>query len=172
MELNAFKISVCPLREKLLAQARRLTGNEEDAEDIVQEVLLRLWSKRMELDSCASIEAFATTVTRNACIDWMRTRHTSDSDLSEGTLQSDGQTPESLLEAKDEMQLVERIIRSLPPLQQAILRMKDVEGYETEEIAQVTGCNAEAIRSNLSRARKRMRDIYLKTIEERRKKHG
>ena len=172
MELNAFKISVCPLREKLLAQARRLTGSEEDAEDIVQEVLLRLWSKRMELDRCASIEAFATTVTRNDFIDWMRTSHTSDSDLSEGTLQSDGQTPESLLEAKDEMQLVERIIRSLPPLQQAILRMKDVEGYETEEIAQVTGCNAEAIRSNLSRARKRMRDIYLKTIEERRKKHG
>lgn len=172
MELNAFKISVCPLREKLLAQARRLTGSEEDAEDIVQEVLLRLWSKRMELDRCASIEAFATTVTRNACIDWMRTRHTVGTDLSEGTLQADDRTPESLLEAKDEMQLVERIISQLPPLQQAILRMKDVEGYETEEIAQVTGCNAEAIRSNLSRARKRMRDIYLKIIEERRKNNG
>ena len=151
MELNAFKTSVCTLREKLLAQARRLTGSEEDAEDIVQEVLLRLWSKRTELDRCASIEAFATTATRNACIDWMRTRHTVGTDLSEGTLQADDRTPESLLEAKDEMQLVE---------------------YETEEIAQVTGCNAEAIRSNLSRARKRMRDIYLKIIEERRKNNG
>lgn len=172
MELNEFKISVCPLREKLLSQARRLTGDEEDAEDIVQEVLLRLWSKRAELDRCDSIEAYATTVTRNACIDWMRTRHTSAQDLPEACPYADGQTPESLLEAKDEMQLVENIIRTLPPLQQATLRMKDIEGYETEEIAQVTGCNAEAIRSNLSRARKRMRDIYLKTIANRRKPNG
>ena len=172
MELNAFQTSVCSLREKLLAQARRWTGSGEDAEDIVQEVLLRLWSRRAELDRCASIEAFAATVTRNACIDWLRTSHICGSDLSDGTLQPDGRTPEILLEAKDERQLVERIIRLLPPLQQAILQMKDVEGYETEEIAQVTGCNAEAIRSNLSRARKRMRDFYLKAIEERRKKHG
>ena len=172
MELNAFKISVCSLRGKLLAQARRWTGSGEDAEDIVQEVLLRLWSRRADLDRCASIEAFAATVTRNACIDWMRTRHTSGSGLPGHTLKAGGQTPESLLESKDEMQLVERIISLLPPLQQAILRMKDVEGYETEVIAQVTGCSAESIRSNLSRARKRMRDIYLKTIEERRNPHG
>lgn len=172
MELNVFKTSVCPLREKLLSQARRLTGSEEDAEDIVQEVLLRLWSRREELDRCVSIEAYAATMTRNACIDWMRTRHASDSNLPEAGFSTDGQTPESLLEAKDEMQLVENIIRRLPPLQQAILRMKDIEGYETEEIAQVTGCNAEAIRSNLSRARKRMRDIYLKTIANRRKPNG
>lgn len=149
-----------------------MTGSEEDAEDIVQEVLLRLWSRREELDRCVSIEAYATTMTRNACIDWMRTRHASDSNLPEAGFSTDGQTPESLLEAKDEMQLVENIIRRLPPLQQAILRMKDIEGYETEEIAQVTGCNAEAIRSNLSRARKRMRDIYLKTIANRRKPNG
>ena len=167
MELKEFKISVWPLREKLLNQARRLTGEEEDAEDIVQEVLLKLWSRRTELDMCDSIEAYATTMTRNACIDLMRTRHTSDTSLPDACPE-DGQTPESLLEAKDEMRLVEAIIASLPPLQQAILRMKDIEGYETEEIAEVTGCNAEAIRSNLSRARKRMRDIYLKTIGNRR----
>lgn len=163
MELNEFKISVLPLRKKLLELARRLVEDDDDAEDIVQEVLLKLWSHRTELKQCQSIEAFAMTTTRNACIDLMRTRHKSDAPLSDVS-DADGQTPESLLEAKDEMRRVADIIASLPPLQQAIMRMKDIEGYETEEIAQLTGCNAEAIRSNLSRARKRVRNIYLNTL--------
>lgn len=50
------------------------------------------------------------------------------------------------------------------------MRMKDVEEYESEEIAQITGCSAEAIRSNLSRARKKVRDIYLQTIQERKRR--
>lgn len=163
MELNEFIIYVLPLRKKLLELARRLTEDDDDAEDVVQEVLLKLWSRRVELEQCQSIEAFAMTTTRNACIDLMRTRHKPDAPLSDVS-DADGQTPESLLEAKDEVRRVADIIASLPPLQQAIMRMKDIEGYETEEIAQLTGCNAEAIRSNLSRARKRVRDIYLNTL--------
>lgn len=57
------------------------------------------------------------------------------------------------------------------PLQQTILRMKDVEEYETEEIAEITGCSSEAIRSNLSRARKKVRDIYLQTIQQRKRRN-
>ena len=59
-----------------------------------------------------------------------------------------------------------RSIDSLPTLQRTIIQMKDVQEYETEEIAEITGCSAEAIRSNLSRARKKVRDIYLQTIQE------
>ena len=80
-------------------------------------------------------------------------------------------TPERLLELKDEVKLIRAIIDSLPNLQRIIMRMKDVEGYETEEIVQITGCNAEAIRSNLSRARKRVRDVYLKIIDEKKRRN-
>ena len=52
-----------------------------------------------------------------------------------------------------------------------IIRMKDIEEYETEEIAEITGCNAEAIRSNLSRARKKVREVYLQTIQERKRRN-
>ena len=169
MELNEFKISVLPLRPKLLNYARKLTESPEDAEDAVQEVLLKLWNNRLELDQYRSIEAFAMTLTHNVCMDqWRRNRDNSSIDQLQ--TETDGPTPDHLLELKDEVRLIRAIIDSLPPLQRTIMRMKDVEEYETEEIAQITGCGAEAIRANLSRARKKVRDIYLQTIQERKRR--
>lgn len=81
-------------------------------------------------------------------------------------------TPERLLEIKDEIRLMHEIIDSLPNLQRTIMRMKDIEGYETDEIAEITGCGPEAIRSNLSRARKKVRDVYLRTIQERKERRN
>ncbi len=72
MELKEFKITVLPLRAKLLNYARKLTDEPEDAEDAVQEVLLKLWNKRLELEQYRSIEAFAMTLTHNICIDMWR----------------------------------------------------------------------------------------------------
>ena len=69
MELKEFKITVLPLRAKLLNYARKLTDEPEDAEDAVQEVLLKLWNKRLELEQYRSIEAFAMTLTHNICIE-------------------------------------------------------------------------------------------------------
>lgn len=170
MELKEFKITVLPLRAKLLSYARKLTDDSEDAEDAVQEVLLKLWNKRLELEQYRSIEAFATTLTHNICIDMWRSKRNDHLPLDTVQAASSAGTPERLLEIKDEMRLMHEIIHSLPPLQHTILRMKDIEGYETDEIAEITGCGPEAIRSNLSRARKKVRDIYLQTIQERKRK--
>lgn len=166
MELKQFKITVLPLRDKLLNYARKLTESPDDAEDAVQEVLLKLWNKRLELEQYRSIEAFAMTMTHNLCMDLWRTRHTADVSLELVKDANAGQSPERLLEIKDEIRLMREIIDSLPTLQRTIMRMKDIEEYETEEIASITGCNPEAIRSNLSRARKRVREVYLQTIQE------
>jgi RNA polymerase sigma-70 factor (ECF subfamily) len=74
------------------------------------------------------------------------------------------------METHDEMRLMHEIIASLPTLQRTIMQMKVLEEYETEEIAEITGCSAEAIRSNLSRARKKVRDIYLQAIQEKKRR--
>lgn len=169
MELKEFKIQVWPLRSKLLNYARRLGCEADDAEDIVQEALLRLWSKRTGLDQLNSIEAFAMTVTRHLCADrWRNEAEHRSTTLDNLQVTSAEQTPEQRLEHKDEYELIRHIVDALPGLQRIILQMKDVEGYETDEIAAITGCNAEAIRSNLSRARRKVRDTYLKIIQERR----
>ena len=172
MELKQFKISVLPLRNKLLNYARKLTESPDDAEDAVQEVLLKLWNKRLELEQYRSIEAFAMTLTHNICIDMWRCKRNDTLSLDIGQAASPTGTPERLLEIKDEIRLMHEIIDSLPNLQRTIMRMKDIEGYETDEIAEITGCGPEAIRSNLSRARKKVRDVYLRTIQERKERRN
>lgn len=171
MELKQFKITVLPLRAKLLNYARKLTDEPEDAEDAVQEVLLKLWNLRLELEQYRSIEAFAMTLMRNLCIDLWRSKRTNNLSLDVVQAASPTGTPERLLEIKDEIRLMHDIIDSLPNLQRTIMRMKDIEEYETDEIAEITGCGAEAIRSNLSRARKKVREIYLQTIQERKRRN-
>ena len=166
MELKQFKIAVLPLRDKLLSYARKLTDDHSDAEDAVQEVMLKLWKLRPKLDEYHSIEALAMTMTHHTCMDILRGKHPDNLSLDSVQAASPVATPERLLEEKDEFSLMRHIISTLPPLQQTILRMKDVEEYETEEIAEITGCSSEAIRSNLSRARKKVRDIYLQTIQQ------
>ena len=172
MELKEFKITVLPLRAKLLYYARKLTDEREDAEDAVQEVLLKLWNKRLELEQYRSIAAFAMTLTHNICIDMWRCKRNDTLSLDIVQAASPTGTPERLLEIKDEIHLMHEIIHSLPNLQRTIMQMKDIEGYETDEIAEITGCGPEAIRSNLSRARKKVRDVYLRTIQERKERRN
>lgn len=171
MELKQFKIAVLPLRSKLLNYARRLTDDPDDAEDAVQETMLRLWNRRTELEQYRSIEAFAMTLVHNLCMDLWRTRRNEYVSLDNVPNSTSEATPEQLLEIKDEIKLMRTIIQSLPPLQRTIMQMKDIEEYETDEIAEITGCSAEAIRSNLSRARKKVRDTYLQTIQARKRRN-
>ena len=162
MELNQFKITVVPLRGKLLNYARKLTDDSSDAEDVVQEVMLKLWNIRQKLEEYNSIEALAVRITHNLCMDMWRSKRTDQVSLDQVPVVSQTVNPERVLEGNDEIRLMREIISSLPTFQQTIIRMKDIEEYETEEIAQITGCSSESIRSNLSRARKKVRDIYLK----------
>ena len=162
MELNQFKITVVPLRGKLLNYARKLTDDSSDAEDVVQEVMLKLWNIRQKLEEYNSIEALAVRITHNLCMDMWRSKRTDQISLDQVPVVSQTVNPERVLEGNDEIRLMREILSSLPTLQQTIIRMKDIEEYETEEIAQITGCSSESIRSNLSRARKKVRDIYLK----------
>ena len=155
MELKQFKIDVLPLRDKLLNYARKLTEDPSDAEDAVQEIMLKLWNMRQKLDEYQSIEALAMTMTHHLCMDIWRAKRPDSLSLEQVQAPSQSVTPERLLEEKDEFRLMREIIDSLPTLQRTIIQMKDVQEYETEEIAEITGCSAEAIRSNLSRARKK-----------------
>lgn len=168
MELKQFKAVVLPLRGRLLRYAQKLTEDVSDAEDVVQETMIKLWNMRDKLNEYNSIEALAMKMTHNLCIDICRKKRSDNYTLELFPALNEIQTPEKLLEAKDEISLMKTIIDSLPPLQSMIIRMKDIEGYETHEIMEITGCNNEAIRSNLSRARKKVRDIYLQSVKERR----
>lgn len=161
MELETFKITVLPLREKLLNFSFKLTEDRSEAEDIVQEVFIKLWNIREKLDQYHSVEALAVQVTKNMCLDKLRIRRPDNVEVENLSLKSDRRTPEEELEQREAAGCIRSLIRRLPTLQQQIIRMKDVEGYEIAEIAEITGTQVEAVRVNLSRARKKIREQFL-----------
>jgi len=162
MSQERFKAEILPIRQRLFHIAQRILVEEQEAEDAVQEVLLKLWHMRESLDSYDSPAAYATTVTKNFCLDRLKVKNRSES-LDEAYNERAGNdNPYLQLERKNTTEILQKIIENLPPLQQAIIRMKDMEDYEVEEIAQITGTNVDAVRVNLSRARKKVREEYIK----------
>lgn len=162
MEQEQFKKEILPLREKLFLYAKRLLDNPEDAEDIMQEVFLKLWYMRGDLDHYNNVMALAVQITKHLCLNRMKVRERMEGEVGELLFISDASTPYTQLEQKDSLEHVMRLIDRLPGLQQTILRMKHVDGFEVEEIAELTGSTPEAVRMNLSRARKRVRDQFFK----------
>jgi RNA polymerase sigma-70 factor, ECF subfamily len=162
MNPERFKTEVVPLRDKLFYIALKMLEEQQDAEDAVQEAFLKLWHIRDSLDKYDSIPAFATTVTKNICLDKLRVRGRETSLDEEMYRQAGPDNPHLQLERKNSDEIIRLIIDKLPPLQQAIIKMKDIEEYEVEQIAEITGTQIEAVRMNLSRARKKVREEYLK----------
>ena len=162
MEQAQFKKEIIPLRERLMLYAERMLENKSDAEDIVQEIFLKLWRMRDELSNYASVEALSVKMTKNLCLNRLKVSQREQEDLNGLVFIDENLSPNEQLEQKDSVAQVMRIIDRLPSLQQEVIRMKHIEGMEIEEIAALTGSAPEAIRMNLSRARKRVKEIFFK----------
>ena len=162
MESNQFKSEILPLREQLFKYAQRLLNDVEEAEDAIQDVFLKLWHMREELEKYDNLAAFVTQVTKNYCLNRLKIMERT-AELPDFPIPDTENTPYIQLEQKDKLGHVMKIIDRLPTLQQMILRMKHVDGYEVEEIAEIIGSSPDAIRMNLSRARRKVKEIFLKT---------
>lgn len=162
MEKQRFIKDILPIREKLIIHARRILKSEEEAEDVVQEVYLKLWSIRDRLSQYNNLEALSVTVTKNLCFNKLRANREVLTSVDNSAIMYESHTPHARLAEKDDVEQVMKIIGQLPNLQQAIIKMKHIEGMEINEIAELTGSNPEAIRTNLSRARKRVKEAFIK----------
>lgn len=160
MELEGFKSIVIPLREKLQSFARSMLSNDLEVEDAVQETFLRLWNVRSQLNNHPNIGGFAMQTLKNICIDKLRSERYKMS-LDTISISDNSQTPYQYTEQNDEIAIIKQIIDMLPPTQRMIITMRDVESYELEEIAEITGSDACAVRVNLSRARKTVRNRFM-----------
>ena len=162
MSQERFKAEILPIRDKLFHIAKNILVEEEEAEDAVQEVLLKLWHTRDSLDKYDSVAAFATSVIKNHCLDRLKVKNRQESLDETHYTKAGTDNPYIQLERKNTEEIIQKIIEGLPQLQQAIIRMKDMEEYEVEEIAEITGTKVDAVRMNLSRARKKVREEYIK----------
>jgi RNA polymerase sigma-70 factor (ECF subfamily) len=161
MGQEEFKQQVVPLRPRLLGHAERLLACPAEAEDVVQEVLLRLWTMRGQLDRYRSVAALSLTMIKNLCLNRLGTLKRKAGPPAE-QIPADGVSPYRSLENRDNLDRTLRIIDALPPVQRGILRMRHLDGLEIGEIAALSGSTPEAVRVNLSRARKRVRELFMK----------
>lgn len=162
MEQELFKTKVLPAKDRMFRLARWLMKSEQDAEDMVQESMLRLWQQRSKLPLCHNIEAYAIRTVRNTCLDRHRNKkHKGQQSLDEAqAILANEATPEQHTEARNTEEVIERLMTNLPEQQQWLMRLREVEELSYEEIQEATGLQINAIRTAISRARKNLREKY------------
>ncbi|WP_280746775.1 RNA polymerase sigma factor [Parabacteroides sp. PF5-9] len=163
MNGEQFKKLFLPYHPKLYRIAFALVENKDDAEDLLQETYCKLWNKREELTEIRNPEAFAVTIIKNLCLDFLRSpRSQNNNECVEGIAQISNVTPERVLEEKDEVDLISQLIERLPENQRRVLKLRGLSDCSLEEIEEITGFSAVNVRTLLSRARKVIREQYEK----------
>ena len=161
MEQKEFETLIRHIRPKLHAEALRLLTDSDEAEDVTQETVLKLWTIRQQLETYRSVEALAVVMVRRLALSRKRVATTIPLSDWQQTDTDSIDSPEDMLISQEEETKVIRMISTLPDAQQTVLRMKHIDGMETSEIARITGSSEEAIRQNLSRARKKILKMFM-----------
>lgn len=162
MKEHTFLNIINPVKDKMYRLALRLLTSKEAAEDATQEVILKLWSRKQKIKHYANIEAFAMTVTKNYCLDQLKSKQNSHLRIVHQNYHSHEPSLQTEVELSDEMDWLQRIVETLPEQQKMIFQLRDIEQYDYEEIAEIMEMNQTAIRVALSRARKAIRENLIK----------
>lgn len=158
----SFRNDVLPLKNELYRLALRITLNNAEAEDIVQETLIRVWKKKDEWENIDSIEAFCLTICRNLSLDHLKKSETANLPLDSESHDSEDSTlnPYEQLSQNDRVELVKKLINDLPEKQRSVMQLRDIEGKSYKEIATILGMPEDQVKINIFRARQRIKQKY------------
>ncbi len=157
----SFQNDILPLKNDLFRLAFRITMNREDAEDVVQETMLKVWRRREEWDQIDSMEAFCMTICRNMSLDKLRRMDSktqsldADYDPADFSRSSD---PEKMVIEQDRLQFVHQMINRLPERLRTCMQLRDVEGKSYREIAAILDISEQQVKVNIFRARQAIRE--------------
>jgi RNA polymerase sigma factor (sigma-70 family) len=164
MNLEAFQNRVLPAKNKLYRFALRMLGNEDDAKDVVQEVFIRVWNGRSQMDQIHNMEAWCMRITKNLSLDKLRSQQRRGTQSLEGSydIQQTDLTPDRKTEIGESMQNVSQLIAALPEKQRQVIHLRDVEGYTYNEICDIMEIDMNQVKVNLFRARNAVREKLIK----------
>ena len=163
MDKKDFNNIFISLKDRVFRFARFFMQDETEAEDITQDIFEKLWLNQNKIPSYNSIESYVLRSTKNLCLDKIKHRNVvlkSINDLKN----TNNNIIEPENDNKEMSNLIRNTIKKLPKTQQMIIHLRDIEGYEFDEISKITGVEVNAIRVNLSRARKKVKEELLKTM--------
>ena len=166
MKKISFRNDVLPLKNELFRLALRITLNRAEAEDVVQETLIKVWNRRDRWDEIESIEAFCLTICRNISLDKVKKAENQNQSLNnehDAPDRSYASNPEEQAEQRDKIQLIRRLINILPEKQRSVMQLRDFEGKSYKEIAEILAISEEQVKVNIFRARQTIKQRFLET---------
>ena len=162
MKKVSFRNDVLPLKDILYRLALRITLDSAEAEDIVQDTLIRIWNRREQWDEIENIEAFALTICRNLALDRAEKQENNHLELDEQRMECPDQAPTPLDHAQqhDRIKLVRQLVDSLPEKQRSCVQLRDFEGKPYKEIADILGITEQQVKVNIFRARQTIKQRF------------
>jgi len=165
MKKISFRNDILPLKNELYRLALRITLNPAEAEDVVQETLIKVWNRREQWDHLDSIEAFCLTICRNLSLDKMRKMENQNPSLDEAQHdapdRSYASNPEEQAMQQDRVRLIRRLINELPEKQRSVMQLRDFEGKSYKEIAAIMAISEEQVKINIFRARQAIKQKFI-----------
>ena len=164
MNLEAFQNRVLPAKNKLFRFALKFLGNEEEAKDVVQEVFIKVWNGREQMEQVQNWEAWCMKITRNLSLDRIRamTRKQTQPIEESFNVHHEALTPHESTEIHESMQKINQLIAGLPEKQRQVIHLRDVEGYSYNEICDILEIDMSQVKVNLFRARNAVREKLMK----------
>lgn len=158
MKKLSFRDDVLPLKDKIFRLALRITLSRAEAEDIVQDVLIKVWNRRDDLAEVDSIEAYSLTVCRNLSLDRLQRKENDNANLDDAPpTEADDAPPDLQMIRNERIDNIKRLIERLPIPQRAAMQLRDMEGKTYKEISAITGQTEEQVKVNIFRARQYIR---------------
>ncbi len=162
MTLKDFTYQLIGLKDKLFRFSTRIVGDDELAEDVVQDVVVKMWDNREKRDEYQNLESYCMQMTKNLSIDRKRSKsyqHVSLDHVLEPTQETD--TPYHQTEHNDTLKHIHELMEKLPEKQKLVMQLRDIEWMEYNEIATVLDIPLNQVKVNLFRARKSIREQLL-----------
>lgn len=163
MKTISFQSDILPLKNELYRMALRITMNAADAEDVVQETMMKVWNRRDQWDQIESIEAFCLTICRNLSLDKIRRMDNQTQSLDAAYDPKDqgvASNPEEQAIQSDRVRLVRQMINLLPEKQRSCMQLRDMEGKSYKDIATALDITEEQVKVNIFRARQTIREKF------------
>ncbi|HTF28615.1 MAG TPA: RNA polymerase sigma factor [Flavitalea sp.] len=154
MSLEDFNSRILPVKSKMFRFALKFMKSKEEAEDVIQEVLIKIWKQQNRLGELLNFEAWCMKLVKNQSLDRLKSVHYRNQAASiSPELPSENKNPYQHAEMGNSIQRVHQLINSLPEKQKEIIHLRDVEGYAYQEIADIMDIDLNMVKVYLFRAR-------------------
>ena len=165
MQEISFRNDILPLKDKLFRLALRITLDRAEAEDVVQDTMIRVWNKRDEWSQFESVEAYCLIVAKNLAIDRSQKKEAQNVELTPEMEEPDANSPYDRMVHDEKMRIINRLVDELPEKQRLIMHLRDIEGESYKKIAALLNLTEEQVKVNLFRARQKVKQRYLEIDE-------